>query len=91
MNQNLTALPEASQVRKDTVMIRLDIIRKPGRVEFNVMATPAPLWQVLPGRPKYIGESISGELYCKRFDFKHLGCEYEFYFYLQPGLSVGQL
>ena len=71
------------------VMVRLGIVHKPGRVIFDVMPTPAALWEVLPQIPRalQVSDYAPDPIHYKRFDFKFKGCNYEFVFYFPPGTA----
>lgn len=70
-------------IKQDSILLKVDIYQKKGRVEFCVMQTPAPLWEILPRNPQFIEVDYTDTAhYYKRFSVSYKGMVYEFTFYL---------
>lgn len=92
MSENKPACVSPLDTRKkpNTIQVWVDVYQKPARVEFVVMRTPAPLWEILPQNPRHIPDDSTPAHYFKRFTARYLGTTYEFLFYhvRQPNEKV---
>ncbi len=75
-------MPE--RTKTESVVLKIDLYQKPGRVELVVIHTPAPLWDLLPLKAQHIPDDSIPSAYFKRFTARAYGKLYELTFYHVP-------